>query len=360
MGAEPWRAFGPTWFATHQRRLVGALNRPVLGRPLRQACRLGHAHPLDAIGPHWDRVALDVRGRRVPYGPPYEVTYRTTFRTHPKFAKRVYYAARPIWWALHAWDQAVANPFVPAWNLGYDVLTTYPDPDPEVTTVDGEVRRDGVDEAFSTIRNGAGTGNADTTAAANYVTLAASTTTDQFSALRHSYFLYDTTPLGGGANISAVDLSLWGNGFKDANLGTTPIHIASSNPASNTGLANGDYLLVGRVSFASITNAAWSTAGVYNVFGLNASGIANIDRTGISKFSAQLGWDLDGAFTGTWSSSAQNFFQGQYADTAGLTQDPRLQVTYTIVTWHSPIIQSAPPTVEVVASGFAPPDFPEA
>ena len=62
--------------------------------------------------------------------------YKREFRTHNKYTKRIYYSLYPIWVLMHAWDILFANNFKPAWNLGFDTLTAYPDPNVESTSVD--------------------------------------------------------------------------------------------------------------------------------------------------------------------------------------------------------------------------------
>ena len=73
--------------------------------------------------------------------------------------------------------------------------------------------------------------------------------------------------------VSAADLSLFANATSKSNgLGETPHHIASSAPVSDIALEVADYGAIARVSFATVTFAAW-TASVYNTFSLNAAGL---------------------------------------------------------------------------------------
>ncbi len=362
MSAQPYHAFGPTWFAAHQRRLLGALNHPLLGRVLKRAlrirrCDLGYGLPIVAIRPQCYTVLRDQRQRT---DGRWELTLTTDFRTHWKYSKRVYHAGKAVWWALHAWDQLVANPLVPAWHAGFDVLTVYPDPDPETTTVDGGLRRGQASATFSDLRDGTGTGQFPSTATGIFAGLDASTTTDEYTLMRKFVALFDTSPLTGGADVNSATVSLFaGSPGKSNGLGETPIHVALSSPTTDTNLVDADYQRVGRLSFGSIAYAAW-TASVYNVFTLNATGLIAIATRGISKFSTQTDWDLNDNFTGTWASEAGSNYDGFYADQAGLANDPKLDVTYTIVTWQPPQSDSGGALIEVVPSGFGPPDFPEA
>jgi len=259
--------------------------------------------------------------------------YRAEFRTHNKYSKRLFYEYNLIWRIIHAWDTKIANLYLPRLNLGFDTLTVYPDPHTETTTVDGRVYRSGVNEAFATIIAGAGTGVGDAAADNIVCNLAASATSNQFAQLIRGVFLFDTSALG-ASDISAATLSLNGGatelgGVKTNGLGSPDLHIAGATTASNTALSNSDYANVGGTSFGSVTYANIQAVDSYTDWSLNASGIANISKSGVSKFSLRHSWDINGSFTGTWASGAASHFGFRLAETAGTTKDPKLVVTYT-------------------------------
>ena len=361
MPAQTHRAFGPLWFATHQRRLLGALNHPVLGRLLKRAlrirrCDLGYALPIVAISPHSYTVLRDRRRRK---DGRWELTLTTDFRTHWKYSTRVYHAGKVIWWALHAWDQCVANPLVPAWNAGFDTFIVHPDPDPEVTTVDGSVSRALVDESWATLIAGAGNG-VDVSATSGGLNIASTATTDQWATLGRHMYLFDTRPLGQGAVIQAATLSLFGVSKFD-NLSISPnYNIYSANPLTDTNLEIADFQRFGVLPFSTaITHAGWSTV-AYNDFVLNVDGRANLRPRGISKFAMRnANYDV-AAVEPSWSSAASSVVVLNFADASGRANDPKLDVTYTIITWLPPQSDAGGPLIEVVPSGFGPPDFPEA
>jgi len=155
------------------------------------------------------------------------------------------------------------------------------------------------------------------------------TASDLFAQLFHSYLLFDTSSLGSSVVISSSVFSGYYI-YKLNDLGSPDLHLAASNPASNTGLVVADFPNVSRTSFGSITYANF-TASQYNNITLNASGISNISKTGISKFSLQLSWDLNNSFGGTWIASSWATMNINSAETAGTSQDPKLVVTYTVV-----------------------------
>lgn len=216
-------------------------------------------------------------------------------------------------------------------------LTVYPDPNVESTSVDGITTRSGVDEAMATIRAGAGTSATDSGAAGSGLALVASTTSNQFKQLNRPIFLFDTSALGAGATISAAVKSVFGSGTNgnglsgEASANSVAVLVAST-PASNTALVAGDYSQFGSTDFGrSAQQNAWNTA-AYNDITLNASGLAAISKTGITKFALRHGWDFDNTITGlTHVNDAEQTLEMKFADTADVTSDPKLVITYTAV-----------------------------
>lgn len=319
--------FSAAWFAQHQRALLWLLNAPLIGRWFRWVLCI---RPHD-VGYRARIVQLLPHAYTVENG---DGTYTMDCRTHAKYAKRLHYVLWPLWAALHAWDAWVANPFVPALNAGFDTLTVYPDPNPETTTVDGEARRQGVDEAFATLRNGVGNSSDDTASVSSFTRIACSATTNQFSSIYRSIALFDTSTLGAAAVISAATLSLYGT-FKNDPAGWSPsLDIYSAAPASNTALVNADYGTLGTTSYTGspISYSAWAAA--YNDFVLNATGRSAINVTGVSKFGAREStYDAAGSAP-TWSSGAAMTMEGFWADQTGTASDPKLVVTYSVQSVH--------------------------
>jgi predicted nucleic acid-binding protein len=304
--------FDRAWFARHQAALLWLLR----WRLFRWALCIHEARSIVAILPH----AYAVRNENG--------TYTADFRTHAKYAKRLYYAFRPLWWICHGWDLLVANRIDPAWNLGFDTLTVYPDAgDPGTTSCDGTIRVDSVDELFAAIIAEA-TGSTVTQTSVNILALLrGSATSDQYQRLDRTFLLFDTSPLGASASVSAAVLSLFGTGKANA-LGDSDFHITACSPASNVTLTTVDFDQVSATSFGSLSYAAFDAGFVYNDFTLNASGRAAISLTGISKFAWRLVWDQASSFTGVWASNAITDGQASGSDESGSTQDPKLVVTY--------------------------------
>lgn len=315
--------FSPEWFSRHQRALLCLLNAPVIGREFKAALAIrrgdvGADRKIVRIFPHAYVVAND------------DGSFTMDTRTHAKYAKRLWHEWLPIWKAAHAWDRYVANPLVPALNVGFDALfTVYPDPFPGVTSCDGRSRRDSVDETWATIIAGAGVTSSSNIAIPSAWEIQGSTTLNQFQRLTRAMFLFDTSPLGSGATVVSATVSLFGVAKSDA-LGATPdIDLYSCTTVTDTNIVNADFSTTGSTSMTgSPMSYASQTTGAYNVFTLNGSGTANINPGGISRFATRnASYDV-AAVAPTWVSAASSLLAVNGAEATGNANDPKLDVTY--------------------------------
>jgi hypothetical protein len=314
--------FNETWFTKHQRLLVNFSNTYI------------------------GRYILHINGKRSSVGKnkiikivPNAIFWKgnkknevvAEFRTHNKFSKRIFYAFYPIWWLAHQWDTLFANNFQPNWNLGFDVLTQYPNSIGVNNPVDGTATRTlgvGSGVVWATLIAGAGN-QSRSNASDNLVSIVADTGTNNWRQNRRGIALFDTSSLRVGATISAATLSFFGLSKSDTGTAITPnINVYASTPASNTALADADYGQTGSTAFATaITYAGWSTV-AYNDFALNANGLANISVTSISKFSAKnANYDV-AASAPTWSSASVHEIDSYLANQTGTANDPKLVVTF--------------------------------
>lgn len=321
--------FSRAWFDQHQRLLVTLLAWPLVGRVLRKvlairSCDVGWKGYIVALMPHAYTVDNG------------DGTLTTDFRTHKKYAKRLYYVLYPLWQMAHWWDVCVANPLAPALNLGFDTLTAFPDADPETTTVDGMVNRGEQDETFAAIRAGAGTGGGSAETSSWLGLIQFSATTNQFKYIDRSIFLFYTAVLTGAATISAATLSIAGKETSGNinNCSTIPdLDVYTSNPASNTNLVAADYSAFGSTSQtggAVVTYTGWN-ANAYNAFVFNATGLSNIAKTGVSKFGVRnANFDVANVAPSPWINDYAFRIEAAYADETGSANDPKLVVTYTV------------------------------
>src|SRR3990167_7802981 len=134
--------FNEYWFTKHQQILLFFLNTPLLRVWFRWFLCIEYKEPIDVILPN--SISWKNKGK-----------ITTEFRSHNKYAKRLYVGLYPLWWLCHQWDIA----FYPRFNLGFDTLGPVQPVAGDNSPIDGYVYRSGVDETFSSIRSGAGNGN---------------------------------------------------------------------------------------------------------------------------------------------------------------------------------------------------------
>lgn len=194
--------------------------------------------------------------------------------------------------------------------------------------VDGRAARNGVNQTFANIRAGAGV-SANNTASSDGPYLFSTGTTDQYDTLIRFFTLFNTATLTADATISAAVISFYGSDKANGN-GSPAFHVAAATPAANDSIAASDYGNVGSTSFGNVAYASYSTS-AYNDITLDANGRANISKTGISKFSEQLSWDILNDTTGlVWAGGAESYTLFNTAD--AVSNNPKLVVTYTLPT----------------------------
>lgn len=318
--------FGKHWFRKHQKFLLNLLNFPILKIWFRWVLRIRKCDlPLKTrileIGPNFFSHSAKLKGDKV--------ELQTSFRSNEKYARRLRYAFAPVWWAMHFWDWLVADRFIPSFSFQFSTLTAYPQSGGGGgnTTCDGEADRSAAQDTFANLRAGAGTGASTADFSQGPYLLAGTTSTKYTDMLRFGE-TFDTSALTSSATISSAVLSLYYNS-KANGLGSPEIDTVSFSPANNNNVVAGDFVNFGTTPFASITYANW-TAAQYNAFTLDAGGIANISKTGISRFGQRLNWDTDNSFTGVWSSGAFSQIGFLTSETSGTTQDPKIDITYTL------------------------------
>lgn len=167
-----------------------------------------------------------------------------------------------------------------------ETLIIYPDAYPETITIDGFVGKTSpTDMTWAAIRSAAGNVVEDSEWSEGlYVGLKTGSTPSVWRYLYRSILLFDTSPLAGKI-IDSVTLSVClVYPFSDENGSNPDISVFSSNPASNNALVAADFGTLGVIPFATPKLAVDLINGVYTDFVLNASGIASINKSGISKF----------------------------------------------------------------------------
>ncbi len=238
--------------------------------------------------------------------------------------------------------------FLPGAPVFADTSTFNPDPDAETSSVDGYIEASGyftdftVDsactEAFTiAVDNTIGDSSFDSsTSLSIYVFNHASLVDPDFECIayiRRSFVLFNTATLPDSILISSATFSLYViNKTNGDNDGQDTINIVSSNPASNTALATTDFGNVGSTLYASAADISSVSTSAYTNFTLNGTGQAAISTTGATKFGVREGHDL--AYSRP-ANSSQNTVNFSSADTSGTSQDPKLEITYTVLSTFS-------------------------
>lgn len=189
------------------------------------------------------------------------------------------------------------------------MATFYPDEHVESTSVDGYVRRSyvdtTVDESWATLISSAGTGHDDEGGVGidheSYISIASSTTNNQWRQLYRGIILFDKSSIT-GQTITAGTLRLYSEWKSDASNITPDINVYGSNPASNVDLVNADYgnLLATPFCDTPITYAGWDDNG-WNSFTLNAAALVALNAADIVKFGIRnANYDV-GASSPAWA-----------------------------------------------------------
>lgn len=207
-------------------------------------------------------------------------------------------------------------------------VTAYPDPDVESATVDGIAYQNTDNTAWGTLRAGAGS-TADDTAEGDFVNRVVNGSSSAWKLIQHGFFLYDTSAIPDTESILSATHSLRGSqklnegAWSDTYIGMA---LVSSAPLTNVAIIAGDFDSLGTTRFATdVTYSAWSTSG-YNAQTLNASGLAAISVSGVTKFGTMLTADFDNSDPGFVSANNEARMYCIFAETALTTTDPKLVV----------------------------------
>lgn len=257
---------------------------------------------------------------------------KAEFRTHDKYAKRLFYEYKPIWKAFHWFDMNVANTFVPKLNLGFDTLTAYPDTGTGSTTCDSRLEHaDGTGQSFTTLVNAAGNYVDASSASTIAAYFQAHTVSNEFIGLSRSGYTFDTSSLDSLAeSVDSAVFSIYGASKSDGLSATPNSNIYSFAPADDATHVAGDFDSMGTTAYCdtAITYAGFNTSG-YNDWTLNATGLAAVSTSGNTKIGFRNANHDVADSAPSWSSSAISNLNAYFADQAGTTNDPKLVVTYT-------------------------------
>lgn len=264
------------------------------------------------------------------------------FYTRPVYAKKMYVALSLIDSVVHMGENAGQSlalqhilitmvtsgaKSLPIFAIPLTTDTFRPDPDTEVTSVDGHVGYRQTDQNFNVIHDAASATTTDDSGTSLTVTTEDAGVSNKYNEIYRVATLFDTSSIPNAAVISAATLSTFGN--TTTNVLSQSIGVVTCTPASNVALQASDYAQFQATRQATDINISSLSASAYNDWPLNATGLSNINVSGITKFGFRLAGDIDNsAFT--WISASRSTYGANSAETASTTSDPKLVVTYSL------------------------------
>ena len=183
--------------------------------------------------------------------------------------------------------------------------------------------------SWATVHDGAGTNAQAGTYAALACYCSGSGNNWEFNQRMFTHFY--TASLPDTCVISAVDLKLYTHATNDPNDEFSANIVIVESTATATTIATSDYQEYLTTSFASKACSSISKNSNYT-WSLNASGIANVSKTGVSKFAVMYDFDVTDEEP-TWSASVSQRFY--FYLTGNGSNKPTLTVTYSTPTIKS-------------------------
>lgn len=187
----------------------------------------------------------------------------------------------------------------------------------------------GAGETFSAIRTGSGTNNDEGALNQAGTVEAKGVDVDKYVTMARGIHGFDTSSIPDTDVVTSATFSLYGRSTTGVAL-LQSLVIDRMVPASSAGVANSDYNIANWAGVEQASNrvadSAWSTS-AYNDFTLNATGRANVSKTGNSWFGTRTSGEFDNVAP-TWISAQASQFQVYAAAQAGTSNDPQLVVVH--------------------------------
>jgi hypothetical protein len=146
--------------------------------------------------------------------------------------------------------------------------------------------------------------------------------------IRRGFVLFNTAALPDTDVISSAVLTFKGSERWGSTDSQSYIALVAGTPASNTAIVTGDFDQIGTVKLANDVTMpnGYDSTDTDLAFTLNATGIAAVAMTGVSKFATVSGYDFENVAIDTNGKIAQ--FSAYAAETATTTFDPKLVITH--------------------------------
>lgn len=250
-----WLAFTPEWFERHQGALLWLANNRWLGGAFRRRINLRPDMRVTMITPDAVNYATD--------GPEFVlIAY-----PGPAVAMDVYRAFRPLWWAIHYWDEFVADRWIPELSYGFDTLTAN-------TQTSGQYFDGAIQGSSTTSYADASTLSG--TAVALYPTdgselgLEWSRIGTSDYVLSKLFFKFNLTSISGSVIASSAVFSIGGvdgkgENYKGVQILCREAQIGDSDTSFATG-NSGDWTKIQSTTFGYLTSQTTTTYPDYNPF----------------------------------------------------------------------------------------------
>lgn len=221
-----------------------------------------------------------------------------------------------------------------------DTTTFYPEPGTGVSTVDGYVVAGG-HSSWDSAHDATGGGEGFPSGPVMAIDSAHG---EGGYSIRRAAFLFDTSPIPSYHTINSATVSLYATSkTNDDNDKDDFIAIVTSNLESNTNIVATDFDNIGNAinnpteqhHASERKDITGIVTGQYVNWNLNATGIGNINKDGITKFGAREGHDIIDSSIPT---EAASHLSVSSADEAGTLQDPKLTVIHTYSS-NSPLLE---------------------
>jgi hypothetical protein len=180
--------------------------------------------------------------------------------------------------------------------------------------------------------SGAGT-HAYPSATSGNLLLLQTTGSSTWQYLVKSGFVFVTSSMGAGSTVTAAVLSSWLTNVRDglnlANNNGFSSRVYSFSPAADNDIVASDHGNFGTTGWSNTVAYASHSAGGYNNWTLNATGLGNVSVTGNTKVGIRNTQYDVGAVTPDPVAGENTGFVAYFADQTGTGNDPKLVVTYT-------------------------------
>lgn len=208
----------------------------------------------------------------------------------------------------------------------------YPDANPESAGFDGIVKGSGGSWATTLASSG---NYSDDSGASGSIIAEATASSNVYGQYRHAIYVIDCSSIGSGQRVDALTFTSRMDNQRITGTMGLSTNIYSSSPASNTAIANADYMAVGSTPFTDsprlMLNESFDNPWVTQT--LNSAGRAALDVTGYLKIALGV-VEAHESGSPTWASNNSAIISLSMADSGA--NAPYIDVTHSTVSTSSP------------------------